>query len=161
MRALHVLMRDGEDDERGDELRDRLDVPWYRMDEAELALARGMSADLFSLEPNSRFPHPERLSIASSELRTRLGRLWYAGDWPAILESLRDNCLGIDAAEAAQLRGRCWESLGVLETADLFFAKASDSQRVYALHRAQALLDSGRIDEALDGLQRIGSDWAS
>jgi len=158
MRALHVLMRDGEDDERGDELRDRLDVPWYRMDEAELALARGMSADLFSLEPNSRFPHPEWLAIESSELRTRLGRLWYAGDWPAILESLRDNCLGIDAAEAAQLRARCWESLGVPETAELFFNKASGSHRVYALHRAQALLDSGRIDEALDGLQRIGSD---
>ena len=158
MRALHVLMRDGEDDERGDDLRDRLDVPWYQMDEAELALARGMSADLFSLEPNSRFPHPEKLPIASSEIRTRLGRLWYAGDWPAILEALREQTREIDAAEAAQLRARCWESLGVLETAELFFTKASGSQRVYALQRAQTLLNSGRTDEALDLLQRVAAE---
>lgn len=158
LRQLHFQMRDGlGDSPEADSIRDRMDIPWTQLDEGEIRRVDAMSADLYALEPDSPIVHPAALTIAPSEFRTRLERHWFAEEWEELLRGLREQPQDIDAGEAAQIRGKCWEALGDDETAELFYAQAAAAHRVYALQRARDLLHAGRTEDALSMLQRIGS----
>lgn len=126
---LHDLIRRGLcDSEQADELRDRMDAPWYRLDKQEIARVDALSADLSTLKPDPPIQHPEEGGVQSEETRRTLKTLSDEGAWEKLLEFLRSNPSQVSASLAAFQRGHCWLELGEVEAAILFLRFATNKQ---------------------------------
>lgn len=112
--ALHHLSLVGRDEsDEADAIRDRLDAPWGCLSMAERDQIGGLSADLFALSepPGEPGGEPEWAAFDS---------LTITGDWPAALEWLRANALGIPADALRERRAELWRLAGLREAAEAF-----------------------------------------
>lgn len=120
---LHDLIVAGQgEDSEADELRELMDDPWARLDMDQVALMRGLSADLYGVGA-ARIRGPAPPASAQSELMASLG----ARDWLRALEMLRLHPGICAPAESAALRGEIWRDLGCADVAARFF---EDSARL-------------------------------
>ncbi len=117
---LHRLtLEDRDESEEADALRDAMDAPWYRLNETEAALLRGLSADLYSIGTDRTVagdvPPPDvapfRAAVKSQ-------------NWVRALEVLRDNEERLPPGEVAFVRGTCWANLGEPHVAVEFLSEA-------------------------------------
>lgn len=153
---LHLLMKEGKDETaEGDRIRDEMDECWPALSEAEVERINGMSADLYTLEPDSPIRHPEDGGIRSEEARETLQSLLGRNAWQEILEYLRANSSQIPAGTAAYYRGGCWLQLEEIEAAILFLHFAAEKDDAFAPALVKSLADSGHADEAVLELERL------
>lgn len=148
LHRLHVLMRDGKDDEEGDRIREAMEAPWYKLSDEEQERINGMSADLKTLEPNSPIRHPAAPVVRPMDFRQALGEAYGTGNWEVALELLRTRpeCISLD--QATYLRSRCWEELGDIETARLFYDFGAQFNDNLEAARLLFLFRHGRMSEA-------------
>jgi hypothetical protein len=136
---LHLLMRDGKSEtDEADALRDLLDVPWRNLTEERQRIGN-LSADLASIEPDSPFHHPSEGGITCATIADQIKSARRANEVEEILTILRERSDDVSADRAAFLRGWCYEQMGEIEAARLFFEFASQLDRgndLYAVFAA-------------------------
>jgi len=153
---LHRLMRDGlGDTDEANAVREEMDGPWYRLSKAEVSRTDDLSADLFTIEPDSESPHPASGGISSDDARRELEALLSREDWEAVLQYLRDHPDRVAADFAAYYRGRCWDELGDHEAAVEFLRFATAENDLFASSLISPLLSAGRVDEAMSLCERL------
>jgi len=137
----------GESDE-ADQIRDSSEGLWWQMAEDEKERVRRLSADLYTLEPDSPIQHPEGGGILSDEMWIALKDLLRNKDWSGVLSLLHSEPGQISADFAAYYRGRCWAELGVNAAAIEFLRVAGERRPDFAVAILQPLLREGRVDDA-------------
>jgi len=146
---LHRLIRDGAgDSEEADATRDRMDHPWYRLSDDEIARVDELSADLNTLEPDSPILHPQGGGFLSDESRGEFDSLLLNEDWRGIIGFLRDRASTVSADLAAYYRGRCWTELGEHEAAIEFLRYAAERRPDCAPVLIHLLVRTDRLREA-------------
>lgn len=161
LRELHRLMSLGDGDSpEADAIRDEMDGPWYTLSEEEQKRARGMSADLYTLEGNSPIQHPREPGVFEDELAERIREARDREDFDSVLLLLRQNPEKISADRASMLRALSYERLGDVETAILFLqggVRLSQEPDSYAVFLLIKLLEYGRVQLALEWATRLMS----
>jgi hypothetical protein len=121
---LHSLIAQGKGDtDEADRLRDSMDDFWDRLNPREILLARGLSADLYTLVDNP----PQEPQVGQDEMveTCRLvGAAWNNRDWALVLELLRERPHPYPPSQVALMRADCWSNLGDPRTSQLFLQKA-------------------------------------
>ena len=146
---LHLLMKQGQEESvEANDIRESMDAPWDGLSPLEIDRVRGLSADLYTLEPESPIRHPESGGILDEAVRQELGGLLEECNWTAILRCLRDKSNAISADLAAYLRGRCWVELGDLDAGILFLTYAAEMQHNFAPSLIVPVLQSGDVQRA-------------
>jgi hypothetical protein len=122
---LHDLIARGQgDDSEADAVRDRMDVPWQALTEAEQDLLGGLSEDLYALaesNPRSVRMSPEERRTWGQEFRAA----FEAGAWDRALVLLRRPPDDVPADHVAFFQADCWEHLGCPEVALRFMRAAT------------------------------------
>jgi tetratricopeptide (TPR) repeat protein len=160
---LHVLMRDGKGEtQAADDIRDQMDAPWFELNEAEQQRIDGMSADLYTLEPDSPIEHVAASNVYSQELSAEIDKARKQCDYDRVLQLLRERSHEISADRAAVLRGLCYEKLAVLDIAILLYEhgaslrKADDSYAAFLLTKLEQLQRTDRsLHWAREFMQRF------
>jgi hypothetical protein len=125
MLTLHDLIRAGQcDGAAADDVRDQMDHPWTKLTDDQRARIDGMSADLYTLGPDSPIRHADKDRYISAELSTKLGALFMARKWDEILTLLRESPEQISWDLAAQYRAEAYAKLGEEAVAKRFLAEA-------------------------------------
>jgi hypothetical protein len=124
LHQLHILMRDGKDDEEGDRVRDAMDPLWYKLSAEEQDRIGGMSADLKTLESESPIKHSERERYITDAMSAKLAPLVLSRYWDRVLDELRESPGEISWDLAAQYRAEAYAKLGEGEIAKKFLAEA-------------------------------------
>jgi tetratricopeptide (TPR) repeat protein len=158
LRKLHRVMSEGGGDSpEADAIRDEMDGPWYALSEEEQRRARGLSADLYTLEPESPIVHPKESGIFVSDLAEKIRAARDVRNFDRVLELLRDNPEKISADRAGMLRALCYEQLGDVESSVLFLQGAVEVSKddSYAVFLLLKLLEQKRLDLALDWASRL------
>jgi tetratricopeptide (TPR) repeat protein len=126
---LHLLMADGQSESpAADELRDRMESPWYAMSELEQERVRGLSADLYTLTNDSPFKHPLEGNGCRKELIDIIGQRIRNRSFDEVLELLRSRAEDISLQRATMVRGICYECLGHADVAELFIRFAAERE---------------------------------
>jgi hypothetical protein len=143
---LHALIREQRDEsEAGESLREEMDGPGERLSADESRAVNAISADLASmnvLPKNGNSATPSALKQAADATAR--------GDALRALEIIREHFHDAPAALVACLRGRAFESVGLVEIAEDFFEHArqvapDDPSSGFAWADALA---SGRLEHA-------------
>lgn len=168
---LHKLIWQGRGDgDEADQLRDLMDVPWFGLSEHEAKIARQVSSDLYTLDPDTQTLH-SKLDVFTSELSNDLNVARHNEDWLQALQLLSSRAPEIGVERATSLRGSCYQHLGLPDIAMLFFERAVDlspapsgaliflltnlvgsGRRHTAAERARAILSQGALDVELHRL---------
>lgn len=120
---LHELIRTGRGDSaEADELRDRMDAPWRRLEASEIALVDGLSADLHTL--GVKRDAPDRDASDGDESK-RFEQAFQQEDWASALEAIRTNEPRLAPRTVSFCRGVCWAHLGEPEVAISFLNDAA------------------------------------
>lgn len=146
---LHQLIAAGKSEsEEAEEIRDQMDRPWQSLSPAEVALAEGLSEDLYSLAVD-RLPVEEALDpYGIEEFRAAVE----SNDWAKALNVLRENKNSFDAAVLSYMRGACWAHLWQPHVAIVFFEEVA---RIKALSADEeiwlltCLIQAGRVRDAV------------
>lgn len=153
---LHRLIAAGEcESESADELRDRMDTPWRGLDAREIALANGLSADLYSLGGDR--DAPEEFTGEAAEFE-RYKRALEENRWDRALDVIRENEQKLLARFVAYRRGICWAQLHEPEVAILFF---NDAARIQPLAPQEevwllsCMTEAGRSVELIPRVREI------
>jgi len=128
---LHRLMESGQGDERGDEIRDRMDRPWRKLTEEQDAIARWLSADLYTLgKPREDIESVEDGAPALDRLADAFRRK----SWGEACALLTEAAPHLDPVVAATLKGMMLLDLGCFEAASEYAEAASrlQAERVVA-----------------------------
>lgn len=159
---LDRMMADGQgDSEVADSLRDLLEITWYRMTQDELAVARQLSADLYTLHDDPLIEHPHDPRVYAPSLAADLNAARDRGDYLRALRLLQERPTEIFAEHAAMLRGICYEKLGLFDAALAFLdfavsiSKNPNSLNDYILI---SLHVHGRTDEAVRRVKSLLSE---
>jgi hypothetical protein len=124
LEELHSLIAQGKGDtDEADRLRDSMDDFWDRLNPREIQLARGLSADLYSLV-DSPLQEPQVGQDEMIETCRLVGAAWNNKDWPLVLELLRERSHPYPPSQVALMRADCWSNLGDPRTSQLFLQKA-------------------------------------
>lgn len=122
---LHDLIRKGLcDSADADEVRDRMDHPWAKLTDEERRRIDGMSADLYTLGPESPIQHARENRFISNELSAKLAPLIMNRAWDRVLDLLREAPSEISWDLAAQYRAEAYAKLGEESIAKRFLAEA-------------------------------------
>jgi tetratricopeptide (TPR) repeat protein len=154
---LHVLIRAGRgSDEEADRVREQMVDIWQTLSAEHRALLDNLSGDLFMLAGDEELEAGED----PAPLKSIFADAWNRQDWGDLLSLVRRKQLRtqIPEALAAYFRGRCWSSLGYFDAAVTFFdyaAQLAPENENYAYLALDALVNSGRIDEALERANAI------
>ncbi len=125
LHRLHALIQAGKgDDAEADEVRDQMDAPWYGMDSEEISRVRGISADLYTLGPDSPIKHSDRERYITDAMSAKLAPLVLSRSWDRVLDELRQSPGEISWDLAAQYRAEAYAKLGEGEIAKKFLAEA-------------------------------------
>lgn len=153
---LHKLFQVGrQDSNEADNVRSEMEHYWWQLSEREQALMEGLSADLFTIG-GAR----EINKIESPFTANNLQRIVETGDWPKVLESIRDHEASFPPFAAAYLRGVAWMHLDFPEVALEFFAemnrheKPDPAQEIWQL---QCQILAGRLSQAIPRALEIAS----
>jgi len=123
LEELHSLIAQGKGDtDEADRLRDSMDDFWDRLNPREIQLARGLSADLYTLVDNP----PQEQQVGQDEMveTCRLVEAaWNNKDWALVLELLRERPHPYPRSQVALMRAVCWSNLGDPRTSRLFLQK--------------------------------------
>lgn len=161
---LHQLMKRGVDETaEGDALRDQMDAPWHRMTTAQQQRVRGLSADLYTLEPDSPIVHPEKVDAPKEEFLNDLRERREQGDFPALLSLLRERPEQFDRARAAFERGIAYMNLKDYDVALLFLDEAlrlRPGEPSALACRLVALTNCGREEESEQVAEQIAAEGA-
>lgn len=123
---LHELIAlDRGETPEADELRDLMEQPWYSLGERESKIAQQVSADLYALFPDSAPPHPPGDAFSPS-LAKDLNEARKNNDYLTALELITQRATEIGEYRATNLRGSCYQHLGITDIALLFFERAVD-----------------------------------
>ena len=118
--ALHDVMSAGRSESpEAEDLRTRMEKPWYAMADEEQELIDGLSADLYTIG------QPRAVSTLVADQDTaEFERLINEKSWASALEFLRDHEAQLPPDDVACIRGICWASLDQPAVADRFFLEA-------------------------------------
>jgi tetratricopeptide (TPR) repeat protein len=156
---LHRLMKAGQSESaEADRIRDYMEAPWYQLDELEVARLGGMSADLYTLEPDSPIIHPNVITTKEEGFYKALEEFHRAGDFDGLLALLRDKPQCMEASEAAFERGLAYASLGEHQASVLFFdevLRLRPEQPWVEACRLDQLAEAGREQEAAAAAESI------
>lgn len=118
---LHHLIREQRDEsDEGEALREEMDHPGERLSEDESQAVKAISADLGTMDvlpDNGTAATPHSVLKGAADATAR-------GDALRALEILREHAHDAPAAVVACLRGRAFESVGLVEVAEDFFEHA-------------------------------------
>ena len=107
LRQLHTLIRGGEgDSSEADEIRDAMDGPWYRLEDAEVKIARALSADLYTLGVDAARRHDAHAEVSAEE--ERVASFMNNPEPLESLDRIRSDSHVFTPAEAALLRATIW-----------------------------------------------------
>ena len=153
LKELSRLMAEGKGDaDEADAVRDEMDVPWYTLSEEETKRLRGLSADLYMLQDEEVYEsHGGTEQELRSALSEALGRL----DYEAVLSLLRKGTPFLSPAQVAALRGRCYATLGHLETGLLFMRYAAEHEPEQATHELYILMLLVRLNRGQEVLSEL------
>lgn len=155
---LHELMASGKDDERGDEVRDRMDAPWVKMTPNEREIADAISADLYTLSDDNVIRHPIQSGVYAQDLAAQLTDASKDHRWLQTLDLLRSRSPDISADRAAALRYLCYRELDLRDIASLFLQRAAHLSPPGSEHKLMLiidLLDRSQWDEALTSIDAV------
>ena len=148
---LHELIEQGEGEgAQADQVRDRMDEVWAKLDEVKLARLDGLSADLYTLGSDSPIVHPPGPHMLTQQASEFLQHAVLSKDWDAQLEFLRKHADEVGDDLAAYYRGFCWTQLGLREVGMLFLSRAAERDKQFELYRLIPLIEMERLDEAID-----------
>jgi tetratricopeptide (TPR) repeat protein len=154
LQDLHDLMGRGRGaTDEADALREQMEVHWHNLTDEERSRMEGLSADLYTLEPDSPIVHPREPGIYTEELAADVRRARDAGGSDRILALLRSRPAEISADRAAALRALCYERLGERDVAIQFFEHAvrvSSRPDAYAVSLLIHLLERFRANPRTD-----------
>jgi tetratricopeptide (TPR) repeat protein len=159
LKQVHHLIAIGKgDSDEADELRERMDAPWYRLSDAERARLDGLSADLYMLQDDevTEKPVPADLSLEAFGNQISYAQEW--NDWDAVLGLLRHRPAGTLPQSVAAWRARAYDALGHFDTAILFLDyafKANPTDPSYLGLRMMFLSGANRLEEAALDAQRF------
>lgn len=121
---LHRKMKSGDgESDAAYQLRDKMDDYWSLVDDDEIARLNGISADLYTLEPNSPIQHNVELSHYGA-IASQLNETRNRQNWENALTIMRQFPEEIGLARATMLRGIAYIGLGEREVARLFLLSA-------------------------------------
>jgi tetratricopeptide (TPR) repeat protein len=153
---LHELTVAGQDEsDTADELRDRMDAPWRSLDASEVALADGLSADLYTLGTEREAPSEY---TGEAEEFERYKRAIEEGRWDRALEAVRESEQHLPPRLVAFLRGVCWAHLNQPEVAILFLEEAGRKQPLDAEEEVwllSCMTEAGRSVESMPRVREI------
>lgn len=150
---LSRLMAEGKGDtDEADTVRDEMDAPWYKLGQEETDRLRGVSADLYMLQDEEVH---EPYSGTQEEMVTALSEALRRLDYEAILSLLRKGTPFLKPAQVAALRGRCYATLGHLETGLLFMRYAAEHEPEQAAHRLYILSLLVRLNRSQEALSEL------
>lgn len=149
---LHRLMANGrEDSAEADAVRDLMDKPWRYLDETMIARARGLSADLYTLDGGPRRTRPPPPTDASRSVARQLVAAKEKGDHDEVLRLLREGAPYLAPGVVAYLRGSIWLNFGIPSIAVLFFGHAwrvAPENKNYGWLWLNTLVEADESDEA-------------
>jgi len=117
--------------------------------------SNGLSADLYMLQDNEVY---EPYEGTQEELGAALVTALKGHDYETILSLLRKGPRFLIPAQVAALRGRCYTTLGHLETGLLFMRYAAErepEQAAHSLYILMLLVRLGRSQEVLSELAQL------
>lgn len=146
---LHQLIASGKSEsEEAEDIRDEMDRPWQSLSPRQVALAEGLSEDLYSLAED-RPPVEEALDpYGIKEFRATVE----SDDWTNALDVLRENKNSFDPAVLAYLRGACWAHLRQPHVAIVFFEEVARLRALSAdeeIWLLTCLIQAGRVRDAI------------
>lgn len=120
---LDHLMRTGKDDSpESEDLRSRMDAPWYAMTEEEIQLADELSAQLYEISGEDRMrPLPDGKWGGEARLREAV----HEKDWHYVLSCHPDIAAHFDSMGIHVLLGEAWQWADVPRAAAAFFRYAA------------------------------------
>lgn len=155
---LHELIAAGKGDtDEADELRDEMDSQWRRLDAQRLALADGLSADLYTIGIDRESPDTEPDEADGKRFTDAVQR----EDWRLVLDLLREIESDLPPNQVAGERGYCWAYLSQPDVALVFlrekqrFEPFDVSEEVM---RLTCLIQANRLDEAAARAREIAED---
>lgn len=155
---LHQLIAEGKgESDDADRVRDQMDVHWYQLNGEELALADGLSADLYTLGVDRSSPASKPSDASWNAFSQAAERQ----DWCKALEILRASEIHLPPALVAYIRGACWAYLEQFDVAIVFFRERERLQPLDAAEEAlllSCLIRAGKTEEAVSRAERIGDD---
>jgi len=156
LKELHRLIALGKcNSDEASAVRDEMDGPEQNLTQPEIMRSNGLSADLYMLQDEENYePYAGTQEELRSALSEALGRL----DYEAVLSLLRKGTPFLSPAQVAALRGRCYATLGHLETGLLFMRYAAEREPEQAAHHLYILMllvRLGRSQEVFSELARL------
>lgn len=153
LEELHHLIAAGKGNEdEADKVRDEMDAPEQRLTQKEIMRLNGLSADLYMLQDDEVY---EPYEGTQEELGAALAHALRRLDYEAILSLLRKGPLFLKPAHVAALRGRCYATLGHLETGLLFMRYAAGHEPEQAAHRLYLLGLLVRLNRSQEALSEL------
>jgi len=148
---LHYLMEQGKSEtDEANEVRDRMEANWEKLDDVKRARIRGLSADLYSLGDDSPIVHPPGSHVRTERASKELTEAELREDWDSQLEFLRINPDEVGADLAAYIRGFCWTKLGLREVGMLFLERAAGNDAKFRPPIIIWMIEAGREAEAIE-----------
>ncbi len=141
---LHAAMREG-DEETADELRDQMDAPGLLLDEDEIRLVKGVSADLYMLA-DAEILKPSGYS--RQELRRRLDAALMPFEIHTTLALLRKAERPSLRANIAYSRYLAYQRLGLDEVARAFLLYAAELNPLHTGYKTNILIFFGDMSQA-------------
>jgi tetratricopeptide (TPR) repeat protein len=160
LRQLHEFIRNEQrETPEAEAVADKMDRPWLLLSEQERERVGGLAEDLYALPEGG----PKAIEMAPAE----------TDDWRETARKLYETLpLIVDADEALAflrqphpsslppgvipfLQGQCWEWLGNLETAIVFYREAARLDSGNAAAFIRALLNLRHFDEAVQESERL------
>lgn len=154
---LHALNVQGKDEtDEADGIREESDGEWWKMSESQRQRLRGLSADLFTIDPNETSTHPPSGRGLAEAARAAIVSCLDHNDWEGLLIVIREHAEGIPVDLAAYYRGECWAEMGYMDAGIVFLRFACEQGRLNVIPAyAYRLLMLGRIDEAASVCERL------
>jgi tetratricopeptide (TPR) repeat protein len=145
---LHRAIAEGWDEtEKGEALRDRMDVPGSRLTSDERASLSGISADFYSLTDTVFSDLSPMTPDALSDLQL-IFEPQQSREFHRALEVLRKHARSVPPASLAYLRGKIWMEAGEHQIAAAFLERASELDPHNANFRYMALHEMSKANPA-------------
>ncbi len=153
LKEVHRLISEGKGDtDEADFIRDSMEEPEQGITPVEGARLRGLSADLYMLQDDDIY---ESYGGTQEDLRAALSEALRRLDYETILSLLRKGTPFLVPAQVAALRGRCYATLGHLETGLLFMRYAAEHEPEQAAHRLYVLMLLMRLNRSQEVLSEL------
>src|SRR6476619_6408886 len=127
---LHQRIAAGNgDSDEANALRDHMDVYWSYLNEDQLAIARQLSADLYTVNDESSSVHPRHKDFYSPALAADMERAHQSKNFLAALKLLSERSSEISHDRAAVVRGISYRGLGLVQAGLTFMWSAAQGSQ--------------------------------